>query len=112
LFYASYEQNMEYVGSTAIEDKLQYGVPETIAILIEAEIKMWILTGDKQETAIEIGKSCKLIQEDMTLVNLSCSNELQFRETLISTLNKYDIKIGKDTAKPIKALPRRLKTGT
>lgn len=58
---------MEYVGSTAIEDKLQYGVPETIDILIKANIKVWVLTGDKQETAIEIGKSCQLIQQDMKL---------------------------------------------
>lgn len=56
-----YEQNLVYAGSTAIEDKLQYGVPETIAMLIQASIKIWVLTGDKQETAIEIGKSCKLI---------------------------------------------------
>jgi P-type E1-E2 ATPase len=59
--YDEYESNLLYVGSTAIEDKLQYGVPETIAMLINTNIKVWVLTGDKQETAIEIGKSCKLI---------------------------------------------------
>ena len=36
-------------------------------MLIKANIKVWVLTGDKQETAIEIGKSCKLIQQDMRL---------------------------------------------
>lgn len=60
--YAKHETKLEYVGSTAIEDKLQYGVPETIAALIRANIRVWVLTGDKQETAIEIGKSCELIQ--------------------------------------------------
>ena len=55
------ERDLEYVGSSAIEDKLQYGVPETIDMLLNANIKVWVLTGDKQETAIEIGKSCKLI---------------------------------------------------
>ena len=55
------ETNLTYVGSSAIEDKLQNGVPETIAKIIEAEVRIWVLTGDKQETAIEIGKSCKLI---------------------------------------------------
>ena len=59
--YDSYERDLNYVGSSAIEDKLQYGVPETIDMLIKANIKVWVLTGDKQETAIEIGKSCKLI---------------------------------------------------
>ena len=59
--YDSYERDLTYGGSTAIEDKLQFGVPETIDMLIQANIKVWVLTGDKQETAIEIGKSCKLI---------------------------------------------------
>ena len=40
-------------------------------MLIKANIKVWVLTGDKQETAIEIGKSCKLIQSDMRLEILS-----------------------------------------
>lgn len=55
------ESGLEYLGSSAIEDKLQDGVPETIAKLIETKIRVWVLTGDKQETAIEIGRSCKLI---------------------------------------------------
>lgn len=60
--YDEMEQGLTYIGSTAIEDKLQDGVPDTIAKLIETDIRVWVLTGDKQETAIEIGKSCKLIQ--------------------------------------------------
>ena len=59
--YDRHEMGLTYIGSTAIEDKLQNGVPETIAKLIEANIRVWVLTGDKQETAIEIGKSCRLI---------------------------------------------------
>ena len=45
--YGQYERNLDYVGSSAIEDKLQYGVPETIDMLIKANIKVWVLTGDK-----------------------------------------------------------------
>jgi phospholipid-transporting ATPase len=44
------------------------GVPETIAALLEAKIKLWVLTGDKQETAINIGYSCKLLQQGMDLI--------------------------------------------
>lgn len=44
------------LGATAIEDRLQAGVPETIATLMRADIKIWVLTGDKQETAINIGE--------------------------------------------------------
>ncbi|CAO3618575.1 unnamed protein product [Cunninghamella echinulata] len=62
------EQNMDLIGATAIEDKLQDGVPDTIHTLQEAGIKVWVLTGDRQETAINIGYSCKLLQEDMDLM--------------------------------------------
>lgn len=50
-------QNLQLLGATAIEDKLQDNVPETIETLLKADIKVWILTGDKQETAINIGES-------------------------------------------------------
>ena len=52
-------------GATAIEDKLQDGVPRTIANLRSAGIKIWVLTGDKQETAINIGYSCQLLSDDL-----------------------------------------------
>ena len=52
---------MDLVGATAIEDKLQDEVGETIAKLKMAGIKIWVLTGDKIETAINIGYSCKLL---------------------------------------------------
>ncbi|KAG8858770.1 hypothetical protein FRB96_004907 [Tulasnella sp. 330] len=55
------EQNLRLLGSTAIEDKLQDGVPETIADLKRAGIKVWVLTGDKLETAIAIGQTTNLI---------------------------------------------------
>jgi phospholipid-transporting ATPase len=55
------EKGLMYVGSSAIEDKLQEGVADTISRIMKANIRVWVLTGDKQETAIEIGKSCKLI---------------------------------------------------
>lgn len=53
-------QNLQLLGATAIEDKLQDQVPETIETLMKADIKIWILTGDKQETAINIGNSPNL----------------------------------------------------
>ncbi|XP_038106522.1 probable phospholipid-transporting ATPase IA isoform X6 [Culex quinquefasciatus] len=65
------ETNLMLLGATAIEDKLQDGVPETIASLIEAKINVWVLTGDKQETAINIGYSCKLLSHGMDLIILN-----------------------------------------
>ncbi|KAK5118921.1 hypothetical protein LTR62_000132 [Meristemomyces frigidus] len=57
------EQQLELGGATAIEDKLQKGVPETIDRLRRANIHTWMLTGDKRETAINIGHSCRLIKD-------------------------------------------------
>ena len=57
------EKQLELGGATAIEDKLQKGVPETIDRLRRANIKLWMLTGDKRETAINIGHSCRLIKD-------------------------------------------------
>lgn len=54
------EGNLELVGVTAIEDKLQDDVPKSIATMLDAGIKVWMITGDKQETAINIAVSCKL----------------------------------------------------
>ncbi|XP_055603469.1 phospholipid-transporting ATPase ID-like isoform X3 [Uranotaenia lowii] len=63
--YDEIECDMNLVGVTAIEDKLQDGVPQTIANLQMAGIKIWVLTGDKQETAINIGYSCQLLTDEM-----------------------------------------------
>jgi phospholipid-translocating P-type ATPase (flippase) len=69
--YCEYERNLKFVGASAIEDKLQDKVPETIEKLMEANIRVWVLTGDKQETAVEIAKSCRLIQEGMQEIELT-----------------------------------------
>ncbi|KAL1798035.1 hypothetical protein ACET3X_004641 [Alternaria dauci] len=64
------EQDFDLCAATAIEDKLQQGVPEAIDKLRRAKIKMWMLTGDKRETAINIGYSCRLIKEFSTVTVL------------------------------------------
>uniref|UniRef100_A0A8C6PYJ7 Phospholipid-transporting ATPase n=1 Tax=Nothobranchius furzeri TaxID=105023 RepID=A0A8C6PYJ7_NOTFU len=66
--YEVLEKNLLLLGATAIEDRLQAGVPDTIATLIRADIKIWVLTGDKQETAINIGYSCRLVTHGMSLI--------------------------------------------
>jgi phospholipid-translocating ATPase len=62
------ERDLTLIGGTAIEDRLQDGVPDTISLLGDAGIKLWVLTGDKVETAINIGFSCNLLSNDMDLI--------------------------------------------
>ncbi|XP_011498077.1 PREDICTED: probable phospholipid-transporting ATPase IA [Ceratosolen solmsi marchali] len=77
------ETKLTLLGATAIEDQLQDKVPETIESLIQADINVWVLTGDKQETAINIGYSCRLITHPMPLIiiNEGCLDKT--REVII-----------------------------
>ncbi|GAA5966757.1 hypothetical protein JCM3765_000939 [Sporobolomyces pararoseus] len=80
------ERDLFLLGATAIEDKLQDGVPDTIYTLQQAGIKIWVLTGDRQETAINIGLSCRLISESMSLVIVNEENALDTRDFLTKRL--------------------------
>ncbi|XP_053948295.1 probable phospholipid-transporting ATPase IM isoform X3 [Anastrepha ludens] len=94
--YEEIESELILVGVTAIEDKLQDGVPQTIANLQMAGLKIWVLTGDKQETAINIGYSCQLLTDelaDVFIVDGSSLEEVdkqlrQFRES-VRILNRF-----------------------
>jgi phospholipid-translocating ATPase len=67
------EQSLDLVGATAIEDKLQAGVPETIEKLRRANIKIWMLTGDKRETAINIAHSARICRPGSDIFILDTS---------------------------------------
>ena len=68
------EQNCELIGATAIEDKLQDKVGPTIRYLKEAGIKFWVLTGDKVETAINIGFSTQVLTANLEQLLISGIN--------------------------------------
>ncbi|KAF2281611.1 phospholipid-translocating P-type ATPase [Westerdykella ornata] len=68
------ENELWLLGGTAIEDRLQDGVPDAISLLGKAGIKLWVLTGDKVETAINIGFSCNLLDNDMDLIILTAKD--------------------------------------
>ncbi|KAL4004967.1 hypothetical protein ACER0C_004680 [Sarotherodon galilaeus] len=72
--YEEIEKDMMLLGATAVEDKLQDGVPQTIEQLTKADIKIWVLTGDKQETAENIGYSCNMLREEMKDVFVVSAN--------------------------------------
>jgi len=80
----SIERELMLLGGTAIEDRLQDGVPDAIALLGAAGIKLWVLTGDKVETAINIGFSCNLLNNDMDLIVIKIDDDsLETTEKLL-----------------------------
>ncbi len=76
------EKDLELIGATAIEDKLQDQVGETIDQLKEAGLKVWVLTGDKVETAINIAYSCKLFTNSHHKVIIDGMDMLKVRDQL------------------------------
>lgn len=95
------EKNLLLLGATAIEDKLQEGVPETIQLLAVAGIKIWVLTGDKQETAINIGFACQLLTDKMELIVINEDSATATRDELTRRL----LAVKKDTSSTTPSSP-------
>lgn len=96
--YKEIEKDLTLLGATAIEDKLQVGVPETIARLSDANIKIWVLTGDKLETAINIAYSCNLLTDkfkDVFIIN--SNNEADVSEDIKYVKSQMDENIRQGT---------------
>eukprot|EP01012_Entosiphon_sulcatum_P065370 TRINITY_DN94304_c0_g1_i1.p1 TRINITY_DN94304_c0_g1~~TRINITY_DN94304_c0_g1_i1.p1 ORF type:complete len:1174 (-),score=153.17 TRINITY_DN94304_c0_g1_i1:101-3580(-) len=73
--FSKIERNLIPLGVSAIEDKLQDGVPETIELLQRAGLKIWVLTGDRQDTAINVALRCRLLSQHMVHITLNAENE-------------------------------------
>ncbi|EAL69268.1 transmembrane protein [Dictyostelium discoideum AX4] len=84
------ENDLTLIGCTAIEDKLQDGVPETIEFLLNSNIKVWIITGDKQETAINIGYSCKLLSHSNQLFIINSNSRDNCEQQLNNIINNLN----------------------
>ncbi|KIP01649.1 hypothetical protein PHLGIDRAFT_32482 [Phlebiopsis gigantea 11061_1 CR5-6] len=96
------EHSLTILGATALEDKLQEGVPEAIETLHKAGIKLWILTGDKVQTAIEIGFSCNLLKSDMDVMILSSSTPESTQAQIEAGINKIASVLGPPSFEPSK----------
>ncbi|XP_076273548.1 phospholipid-transporting ATPase VD isoform X2 [Rhynchophorus ferrugineus] len=83
--FSNIECKMTLLGVTGIEDRLQEGVPETLSALISAGIVVWVLTGDKPETAINIAYSAKLFSPQMELLKIMARS----KGSAESTINCY-----------------------
>lgn len=91
--YAEIEKDFQFVGITAIEDKLQQGVPETIELLRRAGIKIWMLTGDKLATAVQIATSCNLVNPTSVLSGEVFTIEGKTFDTALASLNATIAKV-------------------
>ena len=78
------------LGSTAIEDKLQDEVADTIRFMKRTGIKVWVLTGDKVQTAIEIGVSAGLIDETMERIIIDTDNQEELKKELRKLKSKVE----------------------
>ncbi|KAJ3450981.1 putative phospholipid-transporting atpase [Anaeramoeba flamelloides] len=76
------ERDLLLIGASAIEDKLQKGVPKAIEALMNAGIKVWVLTGDKKETAINIGFACSLITNSMYIQQIDSQSIEAMKEEI------------------------------
>lgn len=78
-------------GTTGILDRLQEEVPETIEALQRAGIKLWVLTGDKMETAINIAYACRLLQPADQLLTASCDSKVStdIRRLLLASVPRH-----------------------
>lgn len=74
------ETGLKFVGVTAVEDRLQDGVPEAIQIIKEAGIRLWVLTGDKTETAVDIARSCRLFVDNTVMAYAIQANDAREAE--------------------------------
>nr|GEV50343.1 putative phospholipid-transporting ATPase 9 [Tanacetum cinerariifolium] len=92
------EKDLILLGATAVEDKLQKGVPECIDKLAQAGIKIWVLTGDKMETAINIGFACSLLRQGMKQIIITLespeivSAEKAGDKNVIAKISKENVK--------------------
>ena len=91
---AKLEQNMELLGLTGVEDKLQEDVKTTLELLRNANIKIWMLTGDKIETATCIAISTKLVARNQYIHQVSKVSTLSAaRDALLFLQSKLDLSL-------------------
>ena len=91
LCHCSCHSVVSTAGATGIEDRLQEGVPEAIKSLRGAGLKVWVLTGDKQETAINIGYSSHLIDQDMDIIILNAHSLVRLSTVQYASFDDVNI---------------------
>ena len=102
------ESQLHLLGATGVEDALQVGVPRTIAALRSAGINVWVLTGDKQETAIQIAHTCRLFtQETQILLLNSTVSQAHVDELSEEAAEKHRVHCARDVKETIEKLEKQ-----
>ncbi|XP_055294189.1 phospholipid-transporting ATPase IG isoform X8 [Moschus berezovskii] len=103
------ETDMHLIGATAVEDKLQDQAAETIEALHAAGLKVWVLTGDKMETAKSTCYACRLFQTNTELLELTTKTieESERKEDrLHELLTEYRKKLLREFPKSTRSLKK------
>ncbi|KAK0196473.1 phospholipid-translocating ATPase [Armillaria mellea] len=103
------ERDLRLLGATAIEDRLQDGVPETIADLKRAGIKIWVATGDKLETAIAIGRSTNLVAVDSNIIIVRGGSAKPVEEQMRNAMKRFFPEVT-DMTPQVDPIPRESKS--
>lgn len=110
---AEVEQGLDLLGATAIEDKLQKGVGDTIEKLIRGGITVWVITGDKEETAINIGVACRLVwseerMERIVINTRCCKTPEELRLKLLIEFERFSQELNTSKTLGGRVRPRAL----
>ncbi len=95
--YTQLEQDFNILAATGIEDKLQDGVFETIRAVRKAGISIWMLTGDKKETALTIARAAGLIERPVTILDLSKKTPLEVETKIDDCLQHPELFVDQTT---------------
>uniref|UniRef100_A0A0G4HNZ7 Uncharacterized protein n=1 Tax=Chromera velia CCMP2878 TaxID=1169474 RepID=A0A0G4HNZ7_9ALVE len=90
------ETDLRLAGISAVEDKLQDDVPQTIFRLKDAGLRVFVLTGDKLETAVDIGFSCQLLDNEMSLHTIAegtVSSVEEAKKALVAVLEDAQTRV-------------------
>jgi phospholipid-translocating P-type ATPase (flippase) len=85
---ARIEHELVLLGITGVEDCLQDGVPQAIATLKDCGLRVWVLTGDKTETAVDIARSCRLFEDQTTLAYATEASSLEDAQSRLQQAKK------------------------
>lgn len=91
--YEKYEKEFKYLGITAVEDKLQEGVPATLATLNKSNIRFYILTGDKIENTIELAHAAHVIQDKMKVILIKTNDRYVLERNITKLVESFKINL-------------------